>query len=399
MTETQDLVRLVQEMIRIESLPGGEGRLALFLKERMEGLGFDRVWTDAYNSAVGVVRGDPGPTILLDGHIDTVPVPQPEKWSRPPFEGRVEEGKLFGRGASDMKGAVGAMIMAAADLIPEKDRLKGSIIISCSGWEERYEGHALMKIMEDLKPMGLYPDLVIIGEASELKLKIAQRGRAEIVIRTFGRPAHASTPHLGINAVYKMVPVITALRALEPEVDPELGPGIFELTDIISDPFPGASVVPSTCRVTVDRRLLPGETEESVLAPLKEILDRLAKEDPDFQGRVGINIETLERPDGGVDRIKQFPVAWRMDQNHPAVRMGIRALRAAGLPGELSHYSFCTNGSFSAGVAGIPTLGFGPSQETLAHTIDEYVELEELHRARAGYRSLMSTYLGGQDQG
>jgi len=393
MAEKDDLVRLVQEMIRIQSPPGGEGRLAGLLKERMEGLGFDEVWTDPYNSAVGVVRGGPGPTILLDGHIDTVPVPEPEKWSHDPFGGEVAGGRLYGRGTSDMKGAVGAMIMAAADLIPDQGRLKGSLVISASGWEERYEGHALEKITEDLRPKGLYPDLVIIGEASELKLKIAQRGRAEIVFRTFGRPAHASTPHLGVNAVYKMVPVIEAVRALKPKVDPVLGPGIFELTDILSDPFPGASVVPSACRVTVDRRLLPGETEEAVLAPLQEILDRLAKEDPDFRGRVEINVETLTRPDGRVDEIKQFPVAWRMDKDHPAVRMGVRALKAAGLSGELSHYSFCTNGSFSAGKAGIPTLGFGPSKETLAHTIDEYVELQQLHLARAGYRSLMATYL------
>lgn len=118
---------------------------------------------------------------------------------------------------------------------------------------------------------------VIIGEASELNLKIGQRGRAEIVVETFGKPAHSANPQAGINAVYKMAQLIDKIRTITPPTHPVLGHGILELTDIKSSPYPGASVVPDYCRATYDRRLLVGETKESVIAPLENVPQNLSR--------------------------------------------------------------------------------------------------------------------------
>ena len=129
--------------------------------------------------------------------------------------------------------------------------------------EENLEGAALKAVMDAIPP-----DFVVIGEATELRLVRGGRGRAEIHLETIGRPAHSSTPHLGRNAVLDMLPVIQAIARLPLPVDPFLGPGVLALTDIISDPYPAYSVIPSRCRVTYDRRLLAGETEAGVLGEI-----------------------------------------------------------------------------------------------------------------------------------
>jgi acetylornithine deacetylase/succinyl-diaminopimelate desuccinylase-like protein len=194
----------------------------------------------------------PGPTLLFDAHCDTVGIAAPEAWQHDPYGAEVIDGRLYGRGASDMKGALAAMIAAAAAL--DLSQLRGTIAISATVHEEVLEGVALQKVMEIVQP-----DFVVIGEATDLHLNHGGRGRAEIHLETIGKPAHSSTPHLGDNAVHKMLPALQAIEKLQLGHDPLLGDGIMALTDIISEPYPGYSVIPSRCKVTYDRRLLPAK--------------------------------------------------------------------------------------------------------------------------------------------
>ena len=138
-----------------------------------------------------------------------------------------------------------------------------SVVISVTVMEENLEGAALKDVMDAVSPA-----FVVIGEATDLRLNRGGRGRAEIHLETIGRPAHSSTPHLGRNAVHDMLRVIEAVERLPMQSDVFLGRGILALTDIISDPYPAYSVIPSRCRVTYDRRLLPGETERDVLVAI-----------------------------------------------------------------------------------------------------------------------------------
>ncbi|WP_419787059.1 YgeY family selenium metabolism-linked hydrolase [Pseudodesulfovibrio sp.] len=383
-------VALCQELVSLPSLSGEEERVAETLAAAMKANGFDRVDVDRYGNVVGRIKGNkPGPCILFDGHMDTVPVPDPSAWTQNPFGGDIVDGKVYGRGTSDMKGALAAMVAAASWFKAEsKGKFAGEICVAGVVHEEIFEGIAAREISEKIKP-----DYVIIGEASELNLKIGQRGRAEIVVETIGVPAHSANPDKGVNAVHMMTELTRAIEQVETPEQDILGKGICVLTDIKSTPYPGASVVPSGCRVTYDRRLLVGETPESVLAPINAIIDRLSAEIPNFKAKAYF-AKGKEKCYTGVHiQGERFFPGWLYDKEEAFVADTMAGLKQAGLAPEYSHYSFCTNGSHYAGEAGIKTMGFGPSRENLAHTIDEYVEVDQLHQATNGYRAIIDALL------
>jgi putative selenium metabolism hydrolase len=381
---------LCRELVATPSLSGEEGDAAGVLVRAMEALGFDSVTTDRYGNVLGIIPGEgEGPCVLLDGHIDTVPVPDESVWSHAPFGAEIADGKIYGRGASDMKGAVACMTAAAALFARRTGRrFRGSVCVSGVVHEECFEGIAAREISASVKP-----DYVIIGEASELNLKIGQRGRAEIVLETFGRPAHSANPEKGVNAVLMMMGLLERVGRLEPSVHPVLGQGICVLTDIKSTPYPGASVVPSGCRVTFDRRLLGGETPDDVLRPFREAIDELSAADPDFRAQVGFATGRESCYTGETIEGERFFPAWLHSAEEPFVQDVLAGLRDVGLDPAVSHYAFCTNGSHYAGEAGIPTLGFGPSRENLAHTIDEHIEVGQIEKGVTGYAAILGALL------
>jgi len=387
---SQRVVALCQALIQAQSYSGHEDGAAETMKKWLITLGFDQVIIDGYGNVIGRIQGrGPGKIILLDGHIDTVPVPDQSKWTHMPYGGEVADGKIFGRGTSDMKGAVSAMMCAAAYFAADTARdFPGDIYVSGVVHEECFEGVAARKVSERIKP-----DYVVIGEASELNLKRGQRGRAEIVVETFGKPAHSANPHAGINAVYKMARLITEIGKLKASSHQVLGEGILELTDIKSSPYPGASVVPDYCRATYDRRLLVGETKESVLAPLQQLIAAMKESDPQFAASVQFASGVEKCYTGEEIRGERFFPGWVLDTDDVFVQAALSGLRSAGLHPEITQYSFCTNGSHYAGEAGIRTIGFGPSRENLAHTIDEYIEIDQLLKAVEGYYGILGAVL------
>ncbi len=253
------------------------------LQKYFEEKDFDEIKADKYGNVVGIIKGNhPGKTIVFDGHLDTVPVTDESSWTYPPFSGEIHDDKIHGRGTSDMKGALAAMAVAAVSFAEETNRkFPGEIIVAGIVHEECFEGVASREISKEYNP-----DYVIIGEASELNLKIGQKGRAEIRLEVFGKAAHSANPDKGINAVYKICKIIEEIRKLKPTEHPVLGKGILELTDIKSSPYPGASVVPEYAVATYDRRLLVGETKESVLKPLQDLLDKMMAKDPELNAKV-----------------------------------------------------------------------------------------------------------------
>ena len=207
----KEVIALCQALIRERSCSGEERGVVEAMERGFRRLRFDDVSIDPCGSIVGHIRGNrPGNVLLLDGHIDTVPVSAGSPWKHAPFAAEIEGGRIYGRGASDMKGAVSAMMAAAGYFAADTKRdFAGQICVSGVVHEECFEGIAARRISERLKP-----DMVVIGEASELNLKRGQRGRAEVVVETLGRPAHSANPAAGINAVYKMAELIEAIRAL-----------------------------------------------------------------------------------------------------------------------------------------------------------------------------------------
>lgn len=384
------LIALCQSLIKTGTLSGEEGPVAKILEDFFVENGFDEVKTDVYGNVIGCIKGKkPGKKLLFDAHMDTVPVSDPTAWTMDPWGGEIKDGKLYGRGATDMKGSLAAMMCAAADFAAETDRdFAGELYIAGVVHEECFEGVASREISKAVQP-----DYVVIGEASDLNLKIGQRGRAEIVVETFGKPAHSANPEKGINAVYKMSKVIDAIRTLTPPEHPVLGKGILELTDIKSSPYPGASVVPEYCRCTYDRRLLVGETKESVLAPIQALLEKLMKEDEQLKAKVSYAVGEETCYTGEKIHGERFFPGWVFDKDDDFVQAVYKQLKDDGFTPEITKYNFCTNASHYAGEAGIKTMGMGPSNESLAHVVDEYVQLSELEGVFGSFKSIMRALL------
>ncbi len=383
----QALIDLACALVRLPSVLGDENNVAEHVSREMRRLHYDHVEIDDAGNVVGLIRGlHDGPTVLLDAHMDTVDVLPADAWAHDPFSGRLADNRIHGRGASDMKGALAAMICAAAGL--ERAQLAGNVIVSASVGEESVEGAALRCVLRRHTV-----DFVVIGEASGLDLVRAGRGRAEFVLETFGQPAHASHPERGVNAVHKMAAVIGEVEKIPMPEDPFVGRGAMCLTDIISRPYPAHSVVPSGCRATYERRLLPGETQENIEAALLAACARANAMDTvvelaqtDFRTYTGVH---WQEP-------KWFP-PWELSEDYELVQSALRGLRTAGLDPKLASYQFCTNAAYSAGVAGVPTIGFGPSTERHAHVVDEFLEVDQLLAAHRGYAGIITTLLARSD--
>lgn len=385
-----DVIALCKECIQSQSYSGHENSVAAILRHYMETHGFDSIRVDRYGNLIGSIKGkQAGPKLLFDGHMDTVPVPNLDEWTYPPFGAEIHDGKMYGRGTSDMKGALCAMVVGAADFAARTHKnFAGEIFVAGVVHEECFEGVASREISQYVKP-----DYVIIGEASQLNLKIGQRGRAEVIVETFGKSCHSANPEKGINAVYKMTKVIQAIQTIVPPHHDVLGDGILELTDIISSPYPGASVVPDYCRVTYDRRLLVGETKESVLKPIQDVLNQLMEADSELKAKVSYSEGSEVCYTGNEIKAQRFFPGWLYKKEDDFVQAAYQELLDEGYTPEITQYNFCTNGSHYAGEAHIKTLGMGPSRENLAHTVDEFIELDQLTKAVGCYEALMKALL------
>ncbi|MDI9468625.1 MAG: YgeY family selenium metabolism-linked hydrolase [Bacillota bacterium] len=390
MDRQEAVVKLTQALIQAESYSGNEKEVSGVLQDFFNENGFDEIIVDKYGNTIGCLKGNrPGPKVLFDGHMDTVPVGNEADWSYPPFGAEIHDGRVYGRGASDMKGAIAGMAVAAAafDQATGGD-FAGEIYVAGVVHEECFEGVAAREISKRVEP-----DYVVIGEASQGNLKIGQRGRGEIKLETFGKPAHSANPEKGINAVYKISKIIDAIQKLEPTEHPVLGKGILELTDIKSSPYPGASVVPEYCIATYDRRLLVGETKESVLAPLEALVAQMMAEDPELKAKVSYAVGEELCYTGETIQGERFFPGWLFDKDEDWVQAIKKTMNEAGLDPEITQYNFCTNGSHYAGEAGIKTIGCGPSLENIAHTVNEYIEISELTKIVTSYEAIMKALL------
>lgn len=386
----ESVIELCKKLINARSYSGEENKVSDELKTFYNANGFDEVIIDKYGNTIGKIKGNrPGKKILFDGHMDTVPVEDESKWTHKPFEAEICDGKMYGRGTTDMKGALSAMANAAVNFAKDTNKdFAGEIYVAGVVHEECFEGVAARSISSIVKP-----DYVIIGEASNLNLKIGQRGRGEVKVETFGVPAHSANPEKGINAVYGMCKIVEAIENIKAPHHEVLGDGILELTDIKSSPYPGASVVPDYCVATYDRRLLVGETKESVLEPIQKVLDELMEKDNKLKAKVSFaKGEEMCYTGNKIEGERFFP-GWLFDKNEQYINDVYNELHNMGFTPQITQYNFCTNGSHYAGEANIKTIGMGPSIESLAHTIDEYVEIDQLLKVTECYYGIMKALL------
>ena len=364
------VVDLCQALVRIPSVSGDEGRLSAFVAERMEAIGLC-VETDRFGGVLGRRDGGrPGSTLLFDAHLDTVPVPDAAAWSRDPFGGEVEDGCLWGRGAADTKGSLAAMLCAAEALGP----FAGTLLVSASVGEEDLTTAALSHALDRHRP-----DLVIVGEPTSLRLGVAQKGRAGVVVEAIGRSAHSSRPELGVNAASRMMEAVARIRALPLAEDPELGCGVCELIEIRSEPDPSPGMVPHRCVARFALRLLPDESAEGALARIAEAIG-------DLEG-VTARLARLERrafTGATLELVEAIP-GWRSRD----AALETRLLAALGTTPFAAPYT--TNASAAAAL-GIPAFLLGPGSIDQAHSVDERVPLVELAAAPGAYLAVARAF-------
>jgi putative selenium metabolism hydrolase len=380
MTASRDAVAdFALRLVRVPSPSGQEGAVARLVEAEMKTLGF-AVEVDDLGNVVGSIEAGPGPCVLIDAHMDTVGVTDAEEWTHNPSGERVGD-RLYGRGTMDMKGPLAAAVFGVSQ-VPRHLR-RGKVVVSATVAEEFVEGPALVHVAERIRP-----DYVVICEATSLRLARGQRGRAEVKVEVFGRPTHSSRPDLGVNAADAMVDVIRALRDIRPPRHDVLGEGILVVTDMKSEPYPGLSVVPDYCAATLDRRTLPGETEDDILRPIRKVLG-LALAGGAARATAAIAEDDFQTYTGRRMTAPNFAPAWFLESTSEILVAATSGLSRAGIVPELTHYAFCTNGSGTAGRLGIPTIGFGPGHAELAHRVDECIDVEDLVRAARGYAAIV----------
>lgn len=381
-SENDGVVDFLLDYVAAEGLGAHEARPAEVFAAELARHGFE-VERDDWGNVIGTRQFGDGPTLLVDTHLDTVDVSDRDSWTRSPA-GELFDGRVYGRGTVDMKGAAAAAIFAAGALAGLEH---GTLVIAGTVAEELVEGPALIRVCERVRP-----DAVIIAEPSDLKLIRAQRGRAEIVVTVTGKAAHSAYPAAGVNAVEAMADVTQALRALPTGTDPVLGDGAMVVTDIVSSPYPGASVVPVSCRATYDRRLVPGEDRASIVSAI-EALAAPAAAAHGAAVDVSVAVDEFTTYTGVSVREENFALAWVTELSEPIMVAAETALGRVQSDVTVSTYRFCTNGSGSAGTLGIPTIGFGPGEEARAHTADESILVADLHAGVACFAAIFAEYL------
>jgi len=372
-----ELVAFCRQLVRTPSPSGREEKIAKLIASKMKELQYDSVKVDDFGNVVGTMEGSAkGRTVIFDGHMDIVDPGDRRNWRLDPYSAMVIGNTIYGRGACDMKGGLASMIFAGA-IVKQTGRLKGKLIIACVVHEEPCEGFGIRKIMEKIGE----PDYVVLGEATNLNLAIGHRGRAELEVETHGRTAHGSMPDRGINAIQMMLPVVERIRgnASDLPIHPFLGRATVSINRISCSPDQSA-VVPDRCRITVDRRTIPGETRESLVAECKQHLKQAKA-----KGEVRISATRLKCYTGKTERVELYFPAWVLDRNEEVVCRAVTALESVlKRSPKLTKWQFSTDGNYTAGLRGIPTIGFGPGDERFAHTPNDHVPVSDLTAATKG---------------
>jgi len=321
----------------------------------------------------------------MDGHIDCVGVGDPAAWAYDPFAGKLEDGKVYGRGAVDELPAIATMAYGMK-LLAERGLPAGVQVVLCASvLEEDCDGLPMMHLIET---EGVRPDVVVLGEPTNLDVYRGHRGRMSVEILTRGRSAHGAHAHRGVNAVYKMAPIVADIAALDARLkhDDFLGKGSITVS-WIDCTSPSFNAVPDGCRIVLDRRMTAGETAESALAEIRAL--------PAI-GDAEVRVLQWEGKawTGLAGRQEQIFPTWVLPEEHPLVQ-GVASAATAVLPRRpaISRWHFSTNGVATMGRLGIPTVGFAPGREELAHTTDEWVAVDDLVAATAVY-SLIPEVLG-----
>ena len=371
-------LELLRKLIAFPSVnpPGGEKPVAEFLAGELRGLGFAVELQDIAPGRANVVArltGGAGPEIALSGHLDVVAA-APEQWTHDPFVLREDGGRLYGRGVSDMKGAISAMVAAARDLVAAKGRFRGTLtLVFVADEEDATQG------TKRYVASGARPDAVIIGEPTGMDVCVAHRGVARYHVDIAGRSGHASRPDETKNPITLAARLIEAIDGRNRELSrlPHhiLPPPTIAVTMIEAAEQP--NTIPGRCRLTIDRRTLPGEGKESLRDELRSLWRGAAPDDPAALGEAMFSVFTQAGhtlPESRLAERCRLVLA----------RLGVEAC-VRDFPAGCDQFAFVG--------AGIDCLLVGPGNIAQAHTVDEFIDKSQLALARSFYRESIREWL------
>ncbi len=382
------LATLAGDLVRTSSLSGNEEAVALLIADTMRRIGFSEVWTDRIGNVVGRYGAGHGRKLLYDAHMDTVDIGNRSAWRRNPFGAEIENGVLYGRGAVDMKGALAAMIYGAKLLIDTHASLAGDLYLACVVQEEPCEGMAVRTLIEE---EGLQPDYVVLGEPTNRGVYLGHRGRVELQVTAYGKACHSAMPDKGVNAANAAARLIFGIELLAPQLlaDPLLGQGTIAVTQVASTSG-SANSIPDRCTLLLDRRLTLGETEARAVAEIQQIVGR-----EDVSADVVTAAYETTSYTGYLCRGRKYFPPWLIAEKDPLVKAATRAVeRVSGERVRLGIWPFSTDGTYTMGIMGIPTVGFGPGEERYAHTVDEQIRLADMAQAAQVYAQIAVETLG-----
>jgi succinyl-diaminopimelate desuccinylase len=383
----KELVDLTIQLVQTatENPPGNEKVAAQFLKPLLSKMGF-KIKTvlspkGRWNLIAEKRWGRGGRTLIFNGHLDVVPAGDPSQWRYPPFQGKLHKGRIYGRGASDMKSGIASFIHALSTIDRSKTHLhQGAVILHLVSDEESH-GHQGMGFL--IQKGGIHGDAALVGEPTDLHPVIAHKGALWLRISTFGKSAHSAKPHLGVNAIEKMMKLVDRLNSIPLEKEhPLLGKPTLSIGTIQGGTK--INTVPDRCEVEVDRRMLPGEKKEEILGEMRKIADDLQSQDPLFQYRV----EEID-----------FAEPSEVHPGEAIVKIGVEAIQEVmGKRPTLTAFSGFTDSRFYINQCRIPTLIFGPGGTDQIHTTDESVEVEALIHTAHIYGLILMNFLTMKDE-
>jgi len=381
-----EIIQFMRDICAIPSMDSLIGPVGERIQAEMRKLGFDEVRFDKMGNTLGRIGS--GPKVLVyDSHIDTVGVGDRDDWHWDPFVGKVEDGRLYARGACDEKGSTPGMVHGLA-IARDLGLLEDYTVYYFGNMEEWCDGIAPNSFIE-ADPI-VRPDSVVIGEPTMMNIYRGHKGRIELKITASGRSAHAAVHYIGDNAVYKMISIINLVRELDRRMrfgmgaHPVLGHPSIAVTDV-SARTNSLNAVPDQFTIYIDRRITISEPHDDVINTIKGLI-------PDYlQNEILVEELFYDTPSytGFTFPLKKYFPAWLQEESHPLVQAGLKTIHDLwGETRPLGTWDFSTNGTYWAGKAGIPSIGFGPGDERTAHTINENVPLDEVVRSAEFYAYL-----------
>ncbi|MBS4012711.1 MAG: YgeY family selenium metabolism-linked hydrolase [Bacteroidetes bacterium] len=366
----------LSKLIKLKSLSLQEKEVQYELKRQMEEAGFDEVIIDGLGNVIGRI-GNGKKILAIDGHMDTVDIGNIENWDFDPLGGEIKDGFVHGRGTVDQKGGPAAFVTSGRilkELGFDKDM---TIYFVGSAIEEDCDGLCWKYIVEEL---GIKPHYAISTEPTNLNIYRGHRGRMEMRVTFYGVSSHGSAPERGKNAIYMASKVALEVEKLNERLkyDEFLGKGSVTISEFVSK-SPSLCAVADYAHIHLDRRLTWGETKESAVKEIEELIKGM-------NARVEV-LEYMEEAFTGLKYgMEKYYPTWKLEEDHEIVQTGARAFKKLfNRDPKIDKWTFSTNGVTINGYYGIPIIGFGPGNEVLAHAPNEKVPIQDLVDASAFY--------------